>query len=601
MTPRPTSGSPTTPEGSKRKRATTAPAADPSPPQPHRLDPPTWLAWASVAFSTVMTTLVVWNSSGPALYSDEVGILAPSYIIAHPASPLTYVGDAYMPGTSMILAPIWWFSSDPATVYRAAIIVCALLSLAIIYPLMRLGQAFGLTRNAAMIVGSVVALAPGHIIYANYVWSEQAFSLVVAFAAWRGLELARKASARNAVLAALAIGATFACHGRGIAFAAVGGLALIALARRSVRAAIAGIAAYVVVVGGGYALFLWTSTRLHGAQGRTNSTLGSLSDQNIGEAVDAITAQTWYQVVGWAGLALIGVGFLITLARKGDDRVFARWALGAFGASLLFVAIYVAGSEPSHLRLDIHVYGRYFDGLAATLAALGLIVMVKGLTRHLAAVLAVAAVVISGLFLVISVPHFPAGGWWEPGHLPAISHMLSQVLVASDQKDPWASITFVLLLVVLIVLLLSKRSPIAIGMLVAYFTFVTISVDVEIIKPRETLARGVWPPARALETVPASESLAVDVSVDDYPFLWVEYTWWCLPRMVHFYNSERDERPSDLVLGSIGWDTAAQEGALPLLSSWAGDEIIWVFPGQTQDELLDEGLLLGGGVPVASP
>jgi hypothetical protein len=506
-----------------------------------------------------------------------------------------------MPGTSVILAPLWWFSSDPSTVYRAAIIVGGLLSLAIIYPLMRLGQSLGLTRNAAIVVGSIVALAPGHVLYANYAWSEQAFSLVVAFAVWRGWELARKTTIRNSLYAGAAIGATFAVHGRGIAFAGIGGLALIALTRRSVKAAVAGAAMYVAVVGSGYALFLWVSARLHGAQVRTNRTLGSLSDQSLAESIDAITAQTWYQVVGWAGLVLVGVFFLVSLARRGDDRVFARWALGCFGASLVFVGLYVAGSEPSRLRLDIHVYGRYFDGFAATLAALGLIAMVKGLTRLSATVLTAVAAVITGAFLLISVPNFPAGGWWEPAHLPAISHMLSQVLVASDQTDPWAAIAVVLLLAVALVLMLAKRAPFAMAGLVAYFAFVTISVDIGGIAPREVEARREWAPAAALHTTSPSIPLAVDTNADHYPLLWAAYTWWSIPRMVVLYNSQRGDRPCELVFGAVDWTEASREGALPLLNSWVGDEIVWVFPGETQDALLAEGLLLGGDVTVATP
>jgi hypothetical protein len=554
-------------------------------------NPPSWLAWAALGVAGVVTLVVVWGCSAPALYSDETGILGPAYLIAHPSTTWMTVGDSYMPGTSVVLAPIWWFTSDPTTAYRAAIVVTALLSLAIAFPVARLAEALGLRRNAAIVVGAIIALAPGHAVYANWVWSEQAVSLAVAFAVWRGLVLARSRSVRNAVWFALPAAATFAAHGRAIAFAGVAGLALLALGRRAFRAAAAGVAVYVAGVGGAFGLLLWASNRLYGAQVRTGTTLDNLHDQNAAQLADAASSQAWYLAVAWAGLAVVGVWTLVAMARRGSDRTFARWALGAFGAAFVFVVAYVAGSQPEHLRVDLHVYGRYFDCFAATLAAVGLTALAKGLgTRTLLGV-AGFSVLATASFLVFTVPRIPAGGWWEPSHLAGIAYLPSKALVATDQRDPWFAICLVLLLVVLVVLAAGRSGPLGIAVLFSYFALVTVFVDQGVVRPHEEGSRTTWTVPEALASIPTDIPLAVDRTFEPIPLYWVWYGYEAIPRTVLPYDPGRQQRPSDLVLGAVTWPEAVDAGALPMLSTWTGDGIVWVFPGVLQDELLDEGVI----------
>jgi hypothetical protein len=550
------------------------------------------MAWGSVALAIVVTIVVVWYSSGPCFYSDEIGILGPAHLIAHPSSNWVFFGDAYMPGTSVFLAPLWWLSDDPGWVYRASVIVLALVSVAIIYPVSRLGRALGLTTNAAIITGSIVAIAPGHAVFANWVWSEQAFSLAVVFAVWRGLELARTVSARNALLFGLAAGSTFAFHGRALVFAAVAGIALLTLARRSLKAAFWGVAGYVITAGGGYALFLWSTSRLYSHDQRADRVLDKLVDQGIVQTMESLTAQAWYQTVGWAGLALLGAGLLVSLARGGTDRVFGRWALAAFGASFIFVILLMAGAEPAHLRLDLHIYGRYFDGFGAALAVLGLIAIIRGLSLRFAFAAGGITVLVSIGFIFLVVPRLPPGGWWEPGHIPGISHLMSQRLVETGTEEPWAAIVFVLALVVLAVLALARRAPVAVWAVALYFAFVTTTVDLGIIKQREEFARSEPAPITVYEEVPKDVVLAIDIANSESAVNWKAYTFWAFPRDVIFYDSSIDPRPSDFVLSWDDWSEAAQQGAWPIVSSWRDGAVVWVFPGELQDELVAQGLVV---------
>src|SRR5690606_20313202 len=98
--------------------------------------------------------------------------------------------------------------------------------------------------------------------------------------------------------------------------------------------------------------------------------------------------QTWYHTFAWAGLALLGTFWLVRRAWRGPHRVFARWALASLGAEAIFVVGVLSGALTWSLRVDLHIYGRYYGSHAMILALVGVVAVIRGVARRSIAIAA---------------------------------------------------------------------------------------------------------------------------------------------------------------------------------------------------------------------
>jgi hypothetical protein len=554
-------------------------------------NPPTWLAWAAVAVAVAVTVVIVWNSSGPAFFTDEISTMGMAKLFADPANPWTLGGGSFLPLTGILLTPIWWFTQDPATAYRAAIIVLAVVSLSAIWPFAKIGRFFGLTRNAAVVVASIVAVAPGHAIQANYVWSEQVLALVTALTVWRGLVFARDRTTANAVWFGVVGALAFVAHGRAIVVSATAGIALLAFAVKRWRAAWPGIVAYSVVLGVGLLAFRFVSRTLYRHDIRTSHTFEFLGNGTPATFVEQAVSQTWYAIVPWLGLVFLGTVFLVRKSRRGEESAVAvRWILAAFGASFVFVVVLLAGSVTPFPRVDLYVYGRYLDFIALPLALIGIVALVQGVRMRVLALTALSGAVATAAFLIVVAPHIPDGGRWDSPHIPELAMFLDPGLIGRGAKDSWGSIAAVLGVMVLLVLALARRRLVAVAVVAAYFVFASVWTDQHVALEHERSARSRPPMLVALDGVPDEYAVYSPLTIPHVHDTENAYVFWAYPReFVTFENPE--DMTGVLVYAPRDYQPAIDAGALPLNGSAFALLWVWVYPGELYDQLDAEGRL----------
>lgn len=553
-------------------------------------DPPTWLAAAAVALAVAVTTVIVWNSSGPAFFTDEISTMAMAHLFADPADPWTLGGGSFLPLTGVLLTPIWWFTQDPATAYRAAIIVLSVVSLAALWPFAMIARHLGLARNASIVVAAVIVVAPGHAIQANYVWSEQVLAFVAALTVWRGLVFARERTAANAVWFGIVGALAFVAHGRALVLSGTAGLALLAFAAKRWRRAWPGVVAYTVILGAGLLAFRFASRTLYPSDIRASHTLEFLGNASPSSLVEQTASQVWYAIVPWLGLVFLGVVFLSRMARRGEDSVAARWILAAFGASLIFVVVLLAGSVSPFPRVDLHVYGRYLDFIALPLAMIGLVAIWRGVSGRVLALTALAGAAATAAFLLLVAPGIPDGGRWDSPHVPEIAMYLDPGLIGRGAKDSWASIAILLGIAMLLVLTIARRRTVAVAVVAAYFAFASVWTDQHVALDHERSARSPAPMLQSLDGIPDEYAVFAPATIPHVHDAQNAYVFWAYPRKFLLFE-EPEEMTGVLVYAPTDYEPAIEAGALPLNGSAFASLWVWVYPGALFDELDAEGRL----------
>lgn len=574
-----------------QKRTTAATAAQETPAPAAWWAVPTWLAWAAVAAAVLLTAAIAWQTKGPAFFNDEISTMVAADKIAHPGHEWQLGGKSYLPGSSIVVAPLWWFITDQLVAYRAAIGLLAAVSVATIWPLTRLAQLLGAPRNLAMVLASVVVVAPGHVMFVNYAWGEQLLGFTMAAALWRGLVLSREATARNAVLFGVAAASAYLAHGRAFVFVGVCGIALLVLAVRRWKIGLPGAVAYAALVAAGHGLYLWISSSIYVGDDRTASVVETLVDQSPGRLASAVSSQLWYLTVTWAGLLALGGAYLVREARRGNDTVFARWSLGAVAATMVFIVLNLSGARGLTYRLDLHVYGRYSEGLLFPLALLGLIYVIRGFRARVALTTGVAALVGSIGVLAFTVASIPKGGIWWAGHIPGIAHLLSLNIVGREASEPWAAIVFLMVFVLALFLALTRRPKVFVAAAALYFVGVAAATDVVDVNQLEGPPRSPPIAVAILRDVDPANALAIDRSQLALISNYNTYLYAAYPRNVIPWDASADPRPADMVLGPLDFADALDAGALPLNGSYNGTYWIWVYPGDLFDELNAQGRL----------
>lgn len=567
-------------------------------PAPKIRDVPAWVAWLSVAVAAAVTAFVVRGSTGPAYPNDEVATMANALAIAQPSIDWNLGGGSYMPGTALLLAPIWWITNDPGTAFRTAIAVLGVLSVAVILPISRIARHLGTPRHLAVVLGAIVAVAPEHALLANYAWSEQLLAFTVACAAWAGLAAYRRTTVLRLTAFAGVAAAEFLVHGRSMVFAAVLGLAVVALAWRArdtwlarARLAAAPVATYLIVVVGSRLLYSALVARMYPVDRRTQKTLESLANQSPADLAAVAAGQAWYLLVVWAGLGAIGVLALVSRARRGELVWPARWLAAALGAQLLFITLVLSGVVDGQGRTDLYVYGRYFAPFAMLIVTLGLVAVTTELSRRHQLIAGAAIAVTSAAVLLVTVPRLPVGGEWAYGHIPGIGFLLNPRLSGTDTLDDWRWIVGLVAFAAGTIVFIVRSRVFALTVVAAYFIGVTMASDAGPIRDHEDHFRTPSIQARIATAVDEDVPLALDRRLTHVLYTENAYMYWSHPRLVLSYYPGRDERPSPMVLSTTDWPEARERGALPLQGSLVGSTIIWVFPGELQDELLALDLL----------
>jgi hypothetical protein len=355
----------------------------------------TWLvALLLVAGWLIQAGLRAWFSRAqvvPLDNPDETAYLIAARVLSGgPAADFSgatlYHSTLYQGGYPLLITPVYWFTSSPAAVYHAVLLINAFVS-ALVMPLGYLAcRRLGLGRPAAYVVATIAALLPPAFFFSEYAIADAIFPVVTL--AWllttHSWLVAVSARARYAAAIGSAVlaGYAYAVHPRGLVllagWAAVG--VFIAWRRPAARGSVAAAAlAAVATVGAGWALDRYLTSALY-AEGTRNLSGQLLTTlESVYGAIhvaEMAGGQLWRLVLDSWGIAGIGlVAAAAAIWRRGmrtDLRVMASLSVGV----TVLIACTAPAALPPHQTLT-WASGRYLDGMIVTFFLVGAAVLLQ--------------------------------------------------------------------------------------------------------------------------------------------------------------------------------------------------------------------------------
>ncbi len=337
----------------------------------------------------------------PLANPDETAYLIAARVLAGGPGANLSGSTLYPGGYPLLITPVYWFTSNPATVYHAVLMINAAISAAIL-PLGYLAcRRLGLDRPAAYGVATVAALVPAGFFYSQYAMTDAIFPVItlawlLAVHSWLTAATAtvagtgRRARYAAAIGSALLAGYAYAVHSRGlvmlVCYAAVG--VLIAWRHRAARASVAAAAlTALLTVGAAWTLNRYLSSVLYPSgtrslSGQLMSTLGSF--YGVVHVVEMAGGQVWRLTLDSWGIAGIGlIAAVAAIGRRGlrpDLRIMAGLSVA--------VTVLIAATAPAALPSDTSqtwASGRYLDGMIVTFFLLGAVVLLRASTARILA------------------------------------------------------------------------------------------------------------------------------------------------------------------------------------------------------------------------
>jgi hypothetical protein len=572
------------------------------------LRPDAWAAVAAALVATIVLILIAADRTFPVFFGDEIGYLANSLSISG-GHDLRISADSYYPGWSLLLAPLWWITSDPLAVYRVAVVFAMLSAIAMIPVLTALGRRLGLRAAPAVVAASAATLLPGHALTAGFALAESFLGLVVAAAVLVAVVAAQTGSPRAFALFGATTGLAFVVHGRVVALvvaALVWGLLL--LLRRRLRAGTALLASTVLVAGSGYLLYRHLDLTLYRSAGRESDGLDKLFGSAPGPVALAGSGQFWFAVVSTAGLVLPGI-LLVVRSTAREWRTgrpgWATWfGLGAAGLVVVSVT-YVSGAVATAERLDVYVYGRYLEPVTDVVAFLGLVLLARHVPKRV-------ALGVGGAFAVTAVAYGLVAGAIVPtakGTVHGWNPMTVFGLAAfrwigppGDARLPLVAAGVVAggVLAVLLGLRLARRNPVWM-LVVAVGVFAAGSVvgEFRTVLPSYEQYRTAFTLAGVARSLPG-ESVSYDTAPDPVRHLASgaisqnAYQFLLAPAVVPVIDGRRTLPTTALSIGRQFWPEGTAAGWKRLAVDSRYDNGLWVRPGALQDRLEREGRLTAG-------
>ncbi len=259
----------------------------------------------------------------------------------------------WQPGLATLLAPIYWFTDDPGTVYRAAIGVnCLLAGISAALAARLIHRLTRLPERSCVMLAVVVAMLPASISASAYVWAEPLVTLCFLATVLSAMRFVDHPSPSTAYQPIVWSALGYLTHGRLLPMLAVAVLLVVVVAwRRANRRLVGGALTLGVLLLGTVQLYtgmvhraVWTDPDRTNTVGETLRRLGRPRD-----LVEWGVGQLWYQLVATAGL--FGVGMFVLLRagiragnepvnglRPRDVRVLLAFLLPLMALSVLFMA-----------------------------------------------------------------------------------------------------------------------------------------------------------------------------------------------------------------------------------------------------------------------
>lgn len=357
--------------------------------------------------AAVVVTLVRWWTSQRRevfhIRPDEPGQLAIARFVGRGARWNMFEHSTWRPAYGTLISPVTWFTDDPATLYRSALAINAVLGgVSCVLLAVLAHRLTGRSRTMAASFAAIAALAPMVLFTTNWAWSEalvQVSFLLVLLAALRFHDTMSTCWGVTMVLAA-ALG--FGTHSRLLPLAVVAAALIVlgafgGLLRWSRAGALLGLLVGALVGVSAFSGFVvdhvWDDPAATNTAGGVIGRIGK-----VGALGQSLLGQVWYQLVVTAGLAGLGSIALVRAAigrqprgrrpRTVDARLVLAAVVPLVGLSIVFMT--------DRWRPDQIVYGRYNDAVMAPVVVVGLAAVVTSTRRRLLvdglAVIAVAAI-----------------------------------------------------------------------------------------------------------------------------------------------------------------------------------------------------------------
>jgi len=336
---------------------------------------------------------------------DETAYLIAARVLAGgPAADFSgvtqYHSTLYQGGYPLLITPVYWFTSHPATVYHAVLLINAAVS-ALVMPLGYLTcRRLGLGRWVAYGVAMVAALLPAGFFFSEYAIADAIFPAVtlawlLAIHSWLVADSPRARYAA-AIGSGVLSGYAYAVHPRGLVL--LGGYVAVGIFiawRRPAARGSAAVAALTVVVtaGAGWALDRYLASALYaeGTRSLSGQLLSTLeSAYGAIHVAEMAGGQVWRLVIGSWGIAGIGLVAAVIAAVRGgvrtDLRVMASLSVGV----TILIACTASAALPPHQSLT-WASGRYLDGMTVTFFLVGAAVLLQAGTRTILSLAACVA------------------------------------------------------------------------------------------------------------------------------------------------------------------------------------------------------------------
>jgi hypothetical protein len=543
-----------------------------------------WLAQAGLRawFSRAQTV--------PLDNPDETAYLvAARFLAGGPAADFSGA-TLYRGGYPLLITPVYWFTSSPAAVYHAVLLINAAVS-ATVMPLGYLVcRRLGLGRAAAYGVAMVAALLPAVFFFSEYAIADAIFPVVtlawlLAVHSWL-VATSPRARYATAIGSAVLSGYAYAVHPRGLVllggFAAVA--AFIAWRRPAARGSVAAAAlTAVVTVGAGWILDRYLTSALYpkgtrNLSGQLVTTLESV--YKTIHVAEMAGGQLWRLVLdswGIAGIGLVaavavavrgGLGPLPQAARStgssppaGTAQRSIRTDLRVMASLSVGVTVLIACAAPATLPPQQSLTwasGRYLDGMTVTFFLVGAVVLLRAAARPILACTActVGLTVLTAVTVAVyagkSLPT-ERGRRFDFGEPAVLTQdwIRASVLVAT-------AAALALLLLWVVFALLARSVRVLAWVLGAVVATVSLMAVVQL-TAYSTRADSAWAKAMGITEMAAAgrlqpgEQIAIASNVSGVPRIAQEFE--VSSTQVHVFIPSCEPPPADVTVIDAAWPT----------------------------------------------
>jgi len=549
----------------------------------------------------VIHVVVALNSSIPVLWTDELGYLSNAQVLSGVGEPRDLAGRGYYVGWSLLITPLWWFTSDLDLIYQLSVAMSVVFGIATMLPLAAIARRTGLSWTWSIGLGAVISLAPSRTSMSNFALAENFLAFFVALTVLAGMRFASSKTILSAVLFGASAGMVFIIHGRAVPVAIAAGLWFIWSLRRHLAPALAGGAVLGIISLGGFLLYRWVISFMYPASAdREASGIDRIFGSDPTAVLTSGGGQVWYMLAAWAGLTLLGgiwvsrIAIAELRAKQPSIATFSLVTLvGAFIISATWVSRTVGAGRD---RLDIYSYGRYLETYGPILALFGLILVIKGISKRVAIVAAIATIVISAVFFLLIAPRAPLDGilFWGATSVPGLLQW-PWPHVSSQLQPPWIYAGAFAIIALVATWFLRSKPVIVVTIAAVFFAGSSVAAEVRTVTPYFAGFEESFGLRTALaEYRDATVSFATDgmnePGMDRDSVSRNAYQYWAAPRAVAVLDTDETVPTTDLVIARKDWDNASEFGALKIADDTGiFDNALYVLPGALQDELLADG------------